>query len=112
MTIYGKEGLRELAVQNLSKAHYLGLKLKPHFSAPYFNEFVVSTNETTPGEINEKLLEKKIIGGLCLKKYYPELGNAMLLCATEMSKREHGCCLAEVFLDDSQSATALLRQGV
>jgi glycine dehydrogenase subunit 1 len=97
MTIYGKEGLRELAVQNLSKAHYLGSKLKPHFSAPYFNEFVVSTNGTTPGEINEKLLGKKIIGGLCLKKYYPELGNAMLLCATEMSKREHMDALAEVF---------------
>jgi glycine dehydrogenase subunit 1 len=97
MTIYGKEGLRELAVQNLSKAHYLGSKLKPHFDAPYFNEFVVSTNGTTPDEINAKLLDKKIIGGLSLKKYYPELGNAMLLCATEMSKREHMDTLAEAF---------------
>src|SRR5277367_5864661 len=73
MTIYGKEGLRELAIQNLSKAHYLGGKLKPHFDAPYFNEFVVSTNGTTPAEINQKLLDEKIIGGLDLKKYYPEL---------------------------------------
>jgi glycine dehydrogenase subunit 1 len=97
MTIYGKEGLRELAVQNLSKAHYLGSKLKPHFDAPYFNEFVVSTNGTKPDEINAKLLDKKIIGGLSLKKYYPELGNAMLLCATEMSKREHMDTLAEAF---------------
>jgi glycine dehydrogenase subunit 1 len=97
LTLYGKEGLRELAVQNLSKAHYLGSKLKPRFTAPYFNEFVVSTNGTTPDEINARLLEKKIIGGLPLKKYYPELGNAMLLCATEMSKREHMDTLAEAF---------------
>jgi len=97
MTLYGKEGLRELAVQNLSKAHYLGSKLKPRFTAPYFNEFVVSTNGSTPDEINAKLLQQKIIGGLSLKKYYPELGNAMLLCATEMSKREHMDAVAEAF---------------
>jgi glycine dehydrogenase subunit 1 len=97
LTLYGKEGLRELAVQNLSKAHYLGAKLKPHFDAPYFNEFVVSTNGTTADEINSRLLEKKIIGGLSLKKYYPELGNAMLFCATEMSKRQHMDTVAEVF---------------
>jgi glycine dehydrogenase subunit 1 len=97
LALYGKEGLRELAVQNLSKAHYLGSKLKPRFDAPYFNEFVVSTNGATPDEINAKLLDKKIIGGLNLKKYYPELGNAMLLCATEMSRREHMDTLAEAF---------------
>jgi glycine dehydrogenase subunit 1 len=97
LSLYGKEGLRELAIQNLSKSHYLGSKLKPRFNAPYFNEFVVSTNGTTPDEINAKLLDKKIIGGLNLKKYYPELGNAMLLCATEMSKREHMDTLAEAF---------------
>jgi glycine dehydrogenase subunit 1 len=37
LALYGKEGLRELAIQNLSKSHYLGSKLKPHFDAPYFN---------------------------------------------------------------------------
>lgn len=97
MTVYGKQGLRELATQNLAKAHYLGGKLKPHFNAPYFNEFVVATNGTSPDEVNAKLLEKKIIGGLSLKKYYPELGNAMLLCATEMTKRTEMDALAEVF---------------
>jgi glycine dehydrogenase subunit 1 len=97
MTVYGKEGLRELASQNLAKAHYLGSRLKPRFNAPYFNEFVVSTNGSSPDEVNAKLLQKKIIGGLPLKKYYPELGNAMLLCATEMTKRTEMDALAEVF---------------
>ena len=87
MELYGKQGLRELATQNLAKAHYLGSKLKPRFSGPYFNEFVAAANGTPPEKINERLLDRKIIGGLPLGKFYPELGNTMLLCATEMTKR-------------------------
>src|SRR5450755_3433590 len=84
MTIYGKQGLRELATQNLAKAHYLASKLKPRFSGPFFNEFV----SETPGDLNKALLKKKIIGGLPLGKYYPELADCSLWCATEMSRRE------------------------
>ena len=43
MTVYGKEGLRELAEQNLAKAHYLAGKLQPALSGPFFNEFVASS---------------------------------------------------------------------
>ena len=97
MTVYGKQGLRELAEQNLAKAHYLAGKLPLRFSAPFFNEFVASANGRTPERLNELLLEKKIIGGLPLKRFYPELGNAMLICATEMSRREKLDAVAEVF---------------
>jgi glycine dehydrogenase subunit 1 len=96
MTLYGKEGLRELAVQNLAKAHYLGSKLKPRFSGPYFNEFVAVSNESAD-EVNRKLLDRKIIGGLALQRFYPELAGGMLLCATEMSKRGDMDTLASVF---------------
>ena len=58
MELYGKVGLRELALQNLAKSHYLGSKVKPHFSGPYFNEFVAA-GATAAEAINEKLLEKK-----------------------------------------------------
>jgi glycine dehydrogenase subunit 1 len=95
MTVYGKQGLRELASQNLSKARYLAAKLPLRFSGPFFNEFVVSAK--SPEAINKSLLEKKIIGGLPLQRYYPELENAMLLCATEMSRREDMDAVAEVF---------------
>ncbi len=88
MTVYGKEGLRELAEQNLSKAHYLASKLPVKFSGPFFNEFVVQTGGLAPEAINEALLKHKIIGGLPLKRFYPELDGAMLVCATEMSRRE------------------------
>jgi glycine dehydrogenase subunit 1 len=97
MTVYGKEGLRELAVQNLAKAHYLAGELKPHFSGPFFNEFVASTNGRSPDEINDALLKKKIIGGLPIGRFYPELKNTMLLCATEMSRRESMDSIAETF---------------
>jgi glycine dehydrogenase subunit 1 len=88
MTVYGKEGLRELAVQNLSKAHYLASGLEQRFTGKFFNEFVVSTGGKPPDEINKQLLKQKIIGGLPLKKFYPELDDCILLCATEMNRRD------------------------
>jgi glycine dehydrogenase subunit 1 len=97
MTVYGKEGLRELAEQNLAKAHYLAGKLPLRFTGPFFNEFVASTNGRAPDEINEALLQKKIIGGLPLARFYPELKSTMLLCATEMSRRESLDAVAEAF---------------
>ncbi len=92
MTVYGREGIRELAEQNLAKAAYavsvFGKNAKVLFSgAPRFNEFVVQTNHD-PYAINNALLDKKIIGGFPLKKFYPELGNASLWCVTEMNSRE------------------------
>ncbi|MDP9169020.1 MAG: aminomethyl-transferring glycine dehydrogenase subunit GcvPA [Acidobacteriota bacterium] len=98
MELYGKEGLRELARQNLSKAHYLASKIKPLFSGPYFNEFVAASNGAPVEEINIRLLDKKIIGGLPLAKFYPELKNAVLLCATEMTKRADMDAVAEAFV--------------
>jgi len=92
MTVYGREGLKELARHNLAKAAYasgeFAKKAKVLFAGtPRFNEFVVQTSED-PYAINQRLLEQKIIGGLPLKKFYPELGNAALWCCTELSTKE------------------------
>jgi glycine dehydrogenase subunit 1 len=96
MTLYGKAGLRELALQNLAKAHYLGSRLKPRFSGPYFNEFV-STPKGGADEANRRLLDQNIIGGLALDRFYPELAGGVLLCATEMSKRSEMDTVVSVF---------------
>jgi len=88
MAVYGRKGLRELAEQNLAKAHYLASKLQLKFESPFFNEFVARTNGRSPQQINDGLAEQKIIGGLALDRFYPELKDCILLCATEMSKRE------------------------
>jgi len=86
MSVYGKEGLRELARQNLAKAHYLAAKASPRFTGPFFNEFVARAG--SPEDVNKALLKKKIVGGLPLGRFYPELADCMLLCATEMSRKE------------------------
>jgi len=91
MTIYGKVGLKELARQNLAKTAYAAQQFERHAtilfsSAPRFNEFVVQTSED-PYAINSRLLGHKIVGGLPLKKFYPELGNSSLWCCTELGTR-------------------------
>lgn len=98
MTVYGKQGLRELAGQNLAKAHYLAGRLPQRFFGPFFNEFVARTAVASPEEINRKLLERSIVGGLPLGRFYPELEDSVLLCATEMSRREDMDAVAEAFL--------------
>ena len=93
LTVYGKQGLRELAEHNLAKAAYLksalGADAKVLFEgAPRFHEFVVELPASAE-ETNAALLERKIIGGLPLAKWYPELGpNTSLWCATEMTTRK------------------------
>jgi glycine dehydrogenase subunit 1 len=47
---------------------------------------VVQTSED-PYAINSRILGHKIVGGLPLKKFYPELGNAALWCCTELTTR-------------------------
>jgi glycine dehydrogenase subunit 1 len=96
MSVYGKQGLRELAVQNLSKAHYLAAGLERKFSGKFFNEFVVKPRRHTPQKALETLLEKKILGGVALGRFYPELADSLLVCATEMNRREDMDALKEV----------------
>jgi glycine dehydrogenase subunit 1 len=86
MTVYGKQGLRELAEQNLAKAHYLADGLDRRFTAPFFNEFVIHADSET---LNGELLKHQIVGGLPLGRFYPELSDCMLVCATEMTRRAH-----------------------
>jgi len=96
LTVYGKEGMRELAEHNLAKAAYLRRALAGRGGegarvlfdgAPRFHEFVLEL-PSDAAETNEALLARKIIGGLALAKWYPELGpNASLWCATEMTTR-------------------------
>jgi glycine dehydrogenase subunit 1 len=97
MALYGKGGLRELAEQNLAKAHYLGGKLWTRFRGPYFNEFVAATGVRSPEEINRRLRDVKIVGGLPLERFYPELKNSVLLCCTEMASRADMDAVAEAF---------------
>lgn len=94
LTVYGREGVRDLALQNLAKADYAARQLSGgsgakllFANAPRFHEFVLQTTET-PEQMNAQFLEQKIIAGLSLRRWYPELGNASLWCVTELNTRE------------------------
>jgi glycine dehydrogenase subunit 1 len=113
MTVYGKEGIRELALHNLAKAQYASQALSRNGAkllfadSPRFHEFVLVTDE--PADmINGRLLEDKIIGGLSLERFYPELGNASLWCATETTTREQIDKAAKVLTGSHSSQPTLV----
>jgi glycine dehydrogenase subunit 1 len=100
MQTLGKNGLREVALQNLRKASYAKEKLARvkgcglRFSGPTFNEFVVQVKKR-PADVLKSLLKKQIIGGLELGRFYPELKDCLLVCATEQNSREEIEALAK-----------------
>jgi glycine dehydrogenase subunit 1 len=92
MSSLGGSGFRQLARLNYDTAGYLRGALQKAgvavpFIAPMFNEFVV---RLAPGskDLYQRLLERRIVAGLPLEKYYPELADHYLLCATETSRKE------------------------
>jgi glycine dehydrogenase subunit 1 len=94
LSVYGKEGIRELAEHNLAKADYAAKALSAHpgakllfDGAPRFNEFVLETEES-PALWSQRLLDEKIVGGIELSRWYPELKKATLWCATEVITKD------------------------
>jgi glycine dehydrogenase subunit 1 len=93
LTLLGAEGLKEAADKSMKKAHYAAEKIAElegyelAFDGPFFKEFTVKTNKKVE-EINQKLLEEKILGGYDLEKEYPQLGPTALIAVTE--KRTKG----------------------
>jgi glycine dehydrogenase subunit 1 len=92
MASVGGTGVGELATLNRDKAEYLknafanaGFALP--FAAPTFNEFVVQFPKGFDATYRS-LIEKKIVAGLPLAAYYPELSDHYLFCVTETSSRE------------------------
>ena len=88
MALVGPEGLRRIATQSHANTLALVEKLeglagiKKAFSGPVFHEAVISLPAPTEGVL-DRLKTERILGGLNLRDFYPELGNAMLVCATE-----------------------------
>ncbi len=92
LVLLGKEGLREVAEQNLSKAHFaLGELAKipgvrRAFDTPFFNEFTIALPRSVEA-VNRQLQREKIVGPLLLDSFYPELTNHALVCVTETTTR-------------------------
>jgi glycine dehydrogenase subunit 1 len=92
LCLLGKEGLRDLAGQNLAKAQFAVAELEKIpgvrriFSGPVFNEFAIQFPRAVR-LINSSLLREKIIGPLPLGAIYPELTKCGLVCVTETTPR-------------------------
>ena len=90
MSANGKRGMAHIAELCYHKAHYAAslIGALPGYSLPlegtFFREFVVQC-PVPPSDINERLLDHGIIGGLDISDQVP---NGLLLCVTELNSRE------------------------
>jgi glycine dehydrogenase subunit 1 len=93
LELLGKQGLRDLGWQNIQKANYTFDLLKSirgveaGFSGRIYNEFVIKT-EKEWDEVIKESMKKKIVPGISLEKYYPELKGYGLVCVTEVTQRQ------------------------
>jgi glycine dehydrogenase subunit 1 len=101
MSVMGKHGLRKAAELCYHKAHYAAKEIaavegyEVNLSRPFFNEFVVKCPRPV-SEINDHLIERGIIGGYDLGEDYPYLQDQMLICVTEMNRKDEIDALVEV----------------
>lgn len=92
MSVMGKEGLREVALQSLEKSHYAMKRLteagtyKLAFDRPFFKEFAL-VGKKNISAVNKDLLNNKVLGGYDLEKDY-DIKNGVLVCVTEKRTKE------------------------
>jgi len=93
LAVLGRSGMRAIARRNLDIAAHARGRLAEvagcslEFSAPTFNEFVLRL----PGDAeayHRLMAESGVIGGLPLGPHEPGLENCMLICTTEMTRRD------------------------
>jgi len=88
LSLLGPQGLARTAAASHARARELVAALsrvagvRTAFAGPYFHETVLQLDRPV-APLLEALRARGILGGLDLATYYPELGNALLVCATE-----------------------------
>ncbi len=96
MSLLGKEGLREVALQSHAKAEYLKREIAkvPGYRIPFagatFNEFVVEVEAPlSAADLLDRLARRRILGGIPLSRYSSERTDArrFLVAATELNTR-------------------------
>jgi glycine dehydrogenase subunit 1 len=95
MSVMGKQGLWEVAEQNVRKAHYAADVLAESGfplvfpEAPFFNEFAIRLPEGTDfAAVSESLLKHGILCGFPVHEEYPEYPNTMLVAVTEQRTKQ------------------------
>ena len=91
LCLLGRQGLRRLARQNVTKSHYArdlltrSGRCQARFSAPFFNEFVLRVANAEA--VWQRLKAEGLVAGLPLYEWYPELSDCLLVCVTETHPR-------------------------
>jgi len=99
LSLVGAEGLRRVAAQSHANMTELlemicgNNGVARRFDSAFFHEAVISLNASTE-KVCEALLEQGIVAGYDLKTWYPELGDALLVCTTETRTRSDLECYA------------------
>lgn len=88
LSVMGKEGLKEAAQMSVDGAHYLYEKLiqtgkfKPAFNQPFFNEFCVKYVGGDLDQLQQRLLDNGILGGIKMAD------DMLMLAVTEKRTKE------------------------
>ncbi len=104
MSIQGAQGLENTAAACFENNNKLVEKLsaidgvKKVFSGTHFHETALQL-EKSADEILKALMQKGILGGYDLSQDYPELGNAILVCTTEMRSDDDIAAYAKALLE-------------
>ena len=93
MSLLGSAGLEKVAAASQTQTSALvaaltrikGVKLA--FGGPRFHEAVLQLDRKV-SDVLDALAERGIVGGYDLSRQYPDLGNALLVCATETRTAE------------------------
>jgi len=113
MSLLGPRGLRRVALTSVRQTAKLAAMtsaiegIEKVFSAPHFHEVVLRLDRPV-GPVLEILAANNILGGFDLTNDYPELGHALLVCATETktdADLELYAAALEKALHDSQAKT-------
>lgn len=94
MSLMGPEGLREVALTCHERTREMAKELQAipgvevAFHSPYFNEIVLHIRNKPVEQLLQELAKQGIQGGYALQNTYPELSDALLVCATETKSLE------------------------
>jgi len=91
LSLLGRHGLRRLAEVNAAAAHDVATRLTAagvaqRFDGPFFNEFVVRAPDAVARW--EAQAADGLVAGFPLRRWYPELDDALLVCVTERHRAE------------------------
>ncbi len=95
LSLLGKSGIRELGEHILAKTKYAIKRFRtidgvdvPLFKAPHFKEFATRFKHKQADDVLRELLEHEICGGKSLVPEFPELGESVLVCVTELHSKQ------------------------